>query len=150
MRCRSVKTPPEQESSGRLPGRAASTALAPLLGIGLELLLEGGELGEWRVGVGDATAPLGRVTPFARFVSTVLEIAPAFATRTAILPVAIGAVAAPALALLRATFALLFGPVATFRASAASMGSGVYRQKTLSTYTFLPPVEPLGASSRGT
>src|SRR5271165_4323945 len=35
------------------------------------------------------------------------------------------------------------------RASATSQGSGMYRQITLSRYTFLPPVEPLGGSSRG-
>ena len=35
------------------------------------------------------------------------------------------------------------------RSSAASQGSGMYRQMTLSTYTFLPPVDPLGVSSRG-
>src|SRR5262245_63523703 len=30
------------------------------------------------------------------------------------------------------------------RSSAASQGSGMYRQTTLSRYTFLPPVDPLG------
>ena len=30
------------------------------------------------------------------------------------------------------------------RSSAASQGSGMYRQMTLSRYTFLPPVDPLG------
>ena len=87
--------------------------LVPFL-VRLELRLQRGKLGERRIRIGLSAAPLLRIDPLARLVSAVLEIAaPALAARTAILPVAIRALAAAAFALRRTAGALL-GLVAAF------------------------------------
>ena len=79
----------------------------------LKLRLQRGELGEGRIGI-RLPATLLRIDPLTRLAAIpILEIAPAFAARSAILTIAIGTLAAAALALLRASFgALLTIPIA--------------------------------------
>src|SRR5262245_38705403 len=87
--------------------------------VGFQLLLERRELGERRVRVGlAASAPVLRIDPLARLAVAVtiaiLEVAAALAARTVLGPIALGAIAAAAIALTRPPFGTLrpVGPLA--------------------------------------
>lgn len=99
------------------PSLKRRAALTPLLA-GLELFFQRGQFGERRIRIGLSAAPVLWIDPLARLTAiAVLEIAPAFTARAAILAIAIRALAAAALTRGRTPFPL--GLVTAFASVAA-------------------------------